>query len=262
MAQLLDPVHIASHIRAVTPDEVDFYREHGWVKLKGLVSAELTSELLRTGNEWHDRHGKRGDEWLPMAQNSQVELFRSLVFSEVMGRNAQLLIDRTRLSTTDVGVRYRIDHFIRKPPGAPGVPYHQDTTEHGTDRGGELQFWLALTEARPEMGTMRFLSGVHREGPLGTVLRPDAQDLLQYYPRLTEHYPLTEAMHYQPGDATVHHGFMVHGSAPNRSDRPRMSYIMSFTPADSRWWNGKVGNWGSERTALSDAANPVIYPLA
>jgi hypothetical protein len=69
-------------------------------------------------------------------------------------------------------------------------------------------------------------------------------------------------MSYQPGDATVHHGFMPHGSEGNRTDRERLSYIVSYTPADSRWWNGTVGNWGSQRLQLNDDKNPVVYPVA
>ena len=32
---------------------------------------------------------------------------------------------------------------ITKGPGGKGATYHQDSSEHGSDRVGELQFWLA-----------------------------------------------------------------------------------------------------------------------
>jgi ectoine hydroxylase-related dioxygenase (phytanoyl-CoA dioxygenase family) len=125
---------------------------------------------------------------------------------------------------------------------------------------GELQFWLALDEVTPEMGAMRFLSGVHREGPLGAgAIGAPGEDLLAQYPKLCDVYEFSPPFHYRPGDATVHHGYMVHGAPPNLSDRPRCSYIFSYTPADTRWWNGRVRNWGSERKTLSDDSNPVVY---
>ena len=52
----------------------------------------------------------------------------------------------------------RQDVMITKPPGQPASPdgagagYHQDAPEHGSDRVGELQFWLALVEITPDMG--------------------------------------------------------------------------------------------------------------
>jgi ectoine hydroxylase-related dioxygenase (phytanoyl-CoA dioxygenase family) len=191
-----------------------------------------------------------------------VEPFRWLVFGEGMGRNAHRLLNRKRLTDSEVPLRYRADHFIIRPPqGGPGTPYHQDSAEHGTDRVGELQFWLALDEVTPEMGAMRFLSGAHREGPLGAgAIASGAGDLLAQYPKLAELYEFSPPFHYQPGDATVHHGYMIHGAPPNVSDKPRCSYILSYTPADTRWWNGAVGNWGSDRKTLGDEANPVVYP--
>jgi hypothetical protein len=256
----IDPARIAEHVREVTDAELAFYREHGWVKLPGLISRELAAELLAAGLRWHERNERRTNEWLSMAR-AEVEPFRSLVFSERMGRNAQILMDHARLTGADAAVRYRTDHFVSREPGANGTGYHQDSTEHGTDRCGDQQFWIALAECTPEMGTMRFCDGVHREGPLGSAFAEQV-DQLKSHPRLTELYPLTEALGYQPGDATVHHGFMIHGSEANRSDRTRYSAIISYVPATTRWWNGSVGNWGAQRKLLSDEKNPVIWPPA
>jgi hypothetical protein len=262
MLATIDPSLVATHVRAVTDDELAFYREHGWVMLKGLISPELAGAMLEAGLRWHEQNQRRPNEWISMAAHAELEPFKSLVFSDIMLRNAQKLIDRARLAGVDAAIRYRTDHFVSREPNAGGTSYHQDSTEHGTDRCGDQQFWVALAECTPEMGTMRFTDGVHREGPLGSVFRPGDEDLLKRYPRLTELYPLTEPMSYQPGDATVHHGFMIHGSEPNRSARPRYSSIISYVPADTRWWNGKVGNWGSQRVELTEERNRVVWPRA
>ncbi len=255
MAQGWDVAEIAANIREVTADEVAFYEQNGWVKLDGLITPELTAELMRVGLETGDRPGA----WESMAAAPGIEPFRTMVFGERMARNAARLVNRRRLTDTDIGLRYRNDHLVRRDRGEQhGTPYHQDSAEHGSDRIGELQFWLALEEVTPEMGAMRFLSGVHREGPLGSgALSP--QDLLVQYPKLMDLYEMSPPFHYRPGDATVHHGYMVHGAPPNSTDRPRWSYIFSYTPADTRWWNGVMKNWGSERRTLSDEQNPIVY---
>lgn len=247
---------ISAHIREVTDDEVAFYQENGWVKLDRLVAPEFAAELLRVGVDASD--DPRG--WNALALDPGTEPFRSMVFGDRMGRNAAQLVNRGRLTDAEVPLRYRADHFVRRDPGdGNGTPYHQDSAEHGSDRVGELQFWLALDEVTPEMGAMRFLTGVHREGPLGAGAL-GRNDLLVQYPKLAQLYELSPPFHYQPGDATVHHGYMVHGAPPNTSDKPRWSYIFSYTPADTRWWNGEVRNWGSERQPLQDEKNPIAYP--
>jgi ectoine hydroxylase-related dioxygenase (phytanoyl-CoA dioxygenase family) len=66
-------------------------------------------------------------------------------------------------------------------------------------------------------------------------------------------------MEYKLGDATVHHGYTAHGTLPNTTDRPRLSYIVSYTPADCRWWDGEVRNAGAERRTLDDERHPIVY---
>ena len=143
-------------------------------------------------------------------------------------------------------------------PGDPGATYHQDSSEHGSDRVGELQFWLALAEVTAEMSAMRFVNRSHREGPLGSVFNDDRGDLLEQFPLLTSELGLSDPFHYQPGDCTVHHGYTVHGGPKNTTDKPRWSYLFSYAPTDTRYWNGSARNWGSERKRLGDADNPIV----
>ena len=88
----------------------------------------------------------RPDVHLALAEDAEPYL--SVMFSERMSHNAMRLVNKKRLKGVDVALRYRID----KPPGAGGSIYHQDSAEHGSDRGGELQFLLAREEVTPEMG--------------------------------------------------------------------------------------------------------------
>ena len=60
-----------------------------------------------------------------------------------MTNNATRLVDRKRLKGVDIPLRHRVDILNTRPPGGKGATYHQDSSEHGSDRVGELQFWLA-----------------------------------------------------------------------------------------------------------------------
>jgi hypothetical protein len=244
---------VDAHIREITDEEIAFYEEHGWVKLERLVSPELADELRRVvvalPPQERQRLAKKG-----------VEPFRALMFSATMGQNAQRLANRRRFTDRAIALRYRTDLIASKAPGGAPTKYHQDSAEHGSDRVGEMQFWLALVEITPEMGAMRFLSGIQREGPLGSCFNKDAGDVLEQYPNLLDLYPLSAPLHYQPGDATVHHGYMLHGAPTNATERERLAYLFSYVPADTRWWGGHTGNSGSERVLLSDEEYPVIAP--
>ena len=263
MGQAMTEREIEAVLREVTDEEVAFYQEYGWVAMRQLVAPEFATELLRVGQEWRERNSTETGSSKPtvgLALEEGAEPFRSFMFSERMSRNATRLVNRKRLKGVDVPLRYRIDIVILKSPGAAGSTYHQDSSEHGSDRVGELQFWLALAEVTPEMGAMRFVSRSHREGPLGSVFKDDQGNLLEQYPNLTSVLELSPPFHYEPGDCTVHHGYTVHGGPPNSTDKSRWSYLFSYSPSDTRYWNGTAANWGSERKRLSDPDNPIVPP--
>ena len=162
-----------------------------------------------------------------------------------------------KITTDDVTVdvlelvsRVRCKRYQRKSEHVPPVC---------SDRVGELQSWLALAEVSAEMGAMRFVSRSHREGPLGSVFNDDQGNLLEQFPNLTSVLELSPPFHYQPGDCTVHHGYTVHGGPDNTTNKPRWSYLFSYAPADTRYWNGTARNWGSERKRLIDGDNPIAH---
>lgn len=243
---------LAAHVRDVTPDEVAHYVEHGWVMLRELVSRELADEMLEAADlalpqPVEKSMGNRTRQ--PLAPEG-VEPFRTIAFSRQMGQVAKTLINRARLSDADVPIQYHSDTLWCKVPGAWGTGYHQDDAVRPGDRPGVFNMWMALDEVTPEMGALRFLTGVHREGPLGNVRFPELdpsldeesrralseRGVLNFYPKLEQIYEWSPPFHYQPGDATVHHGWMIHGGPKNTTDRQRWGYILEYMPADTEFF--------------------------
>jgi ectoine hydroxylase-related dioxygenase (phytanoyl-CoA dioxygenase family) len=266
-------------MREITDDELASYEEHGWVMLRELIPRALAAELLAAAQELREtvrsatdfeetEHGRRvrTDDYVAFeasfaetfpsfqARKIRIDPFHSLTFSKAAGRTAQRIMNRSRLTGEPVGVRYLEDALLYKPPGEPDVDafkqgYHQDQPTFGVDRGGGFNLWIAIDEVRPEQGAMRFLTGSHREGALGP-----AGGLLARYPKLLDVYELSPPFHYQPGDATVHNSYLIHGTPPNRTDKPRWSYVPTYIPADCEMTEDTgVGLEGAERF-------PLVYP--
>jgi hypothetical protein len=245
--------------RDVTGEEIAFYRENGWAKLPCLIDPNRAREVLAACKDLLaemeeaiasgsskisiGKHGERqyladdlGAAWFPFlltVRHIRREPFRSLALDPSLGRVAYRMIDRARLGAAQVPVALSDANLLVKfPAGAEcskATRYHQDNAaDIGMDRVGHVNMWIALEEVTPEQGTMRFLSGSHREGPLGK----HRDTMLEEYPALTEMYPWSEPLHYMPGDATVQHDFTIHGAPENMTDRIRWGFVCSYIAAD------------------------------
>lgn len=231
--------------RAVTDAEIAHYAEHGWAKLPGFLSSDLTAGLLAMAQARMGSDGK-GNAVSPYSQpffNPEATegpadpALRPLI--DGIGRNARALMQRD----PRIQARYFGDFFAAKlpvgqktaHPGAGATYFHQDFTNWALDRSGGMTFWIALADLAPESGTMSFLSGSHRFGALGHYKAYGDGDLLDDFPELRTRCPRSEPMRYAAGDATVHSNLMVHGAGENRTADPRWAYIVTANPSDVRW---------------------------
>jgi ectoine hydroxylase-related dioxygenase (phytanoyl-CoA dioxygenase family) len=239
-------------IRAITDDEIASFNENGWVRLNGLLSPELVSDLfegahtlMTTPDDGTEAPASIESKAQKVAGLKQVlnlgawrdrrylaaeglEPFSSIALSSRLGRNVQQLMNR------EVGIHYRTDYIALKMPlgesGSDRTAWHQDIAFMPHDRAGTVNLWIALTEVTPERGSLRFLTGSHREGLVGW-----AEDLSVERPDLFERYEMSPPLHLQAGDATIHHSYTIHGAPANETEDPRWTYIISYFPTDVRY---------------------------
>jgi ectoine hydroxylase-related dioxygenase (phytanoyl-CoA dioxygenase family) len=116
------------------------------------------------------------------------------------------------------------------------VSWHQDNTYFGHEPCEVLSVWLALSPSRPESGSMRFLPGSQRLGQLP--VRYDVQDNnLLSSGQVTDHdfsdfAPVATSL--EPGEASIHHAFLVHGSPPNKAADRRLGITFVYHPPSLR----------------------------
>jgi len=111
------------------------------------------------------------------------------------------------------------------------VSWHQDNTYFGHDPCEVLTVWLAITPATDKSGCMEFLAGTHRLGQLA-LRPPDATSgNLLSSGQTSDIEPSAYdpvAVELRPGEASVHHAFLVHGSRPNRADHRRLGIALIY----------------------------------
>jgi hypothetical protein len=181
------------------------------------------------GDEGVITDNKKWIEWRGAVRAAHDPVFGRAALSAIMGRNMRRLLGR------DKPMRVYHDMLVCKLPDTISMPTecHQDSVSFPLDRHA-LTVWIALDEVTPDQGPVRFYSGPHRCGIHGRGAPDRSSDLLDEYPDLAR-FALPPAHHLWPGDATVHHGLVVHGAGANQTSRPRWSFIVCYFPSDARY---------------------------
>jgi non-heme Fe2+,alpha-ketoglutarate-dependent halogenase len=117
-----------------------------------------------------------------------------------------------------------------KPPRDPGyASWHQDSVYSGLHLTPSTSAWIALTPSHPANGCMRVIPGSHKSGLLNHTNVQDDSNLLRRGERIVavdESRAVDVVL--QPGEMSLHHSTIVHGSNRNTSDEPRIGFIVRF----------------------------------
>jgi hypothetical protein len=125
------------------------------------------------------------------------------------------------------------------PDDGVSFAWHQDASNrrHGSElwrdldgRGSFVQLGLAVDPMGPENGGLAFVPGSHR---LGFVADPATGALPLPPPAPSE----VVSPELEAGDLVAFGPFVIHGSEPNRSDRPRRLFLQGYALPGA---NGRV----------------------
>jgi len=149
------------------------------------------------------------------------EVLRNSAMTEVLG---DLLGPDTTLLTSKLNTK--------APGGGRAVEWHQDWAFYPHTNDDLLAFGLMLEDVGPENGPLMVVPGTHRgpilshhaNGVFAGAIDPD--DSLFERDRIVT---LTG----KAGSMTVHHARLLHGSAPNMSDRARKILFYEIAKADA-----------------------------
>ena len=123
-------------------------------------------------------------------------------------------------------------NFFIKEASHPGfVSWHQDATYWGLSSPDVVTAWVALTPSTVESGCMKVVPGTH----LKQLEHKDSfheKNLLTRGQEVAAEVNEADAVNVvlQPGELSLHHVLLVHGSEPNRAALPRIGYAIRYIP--------------------------------
>jgi hypothetical protein len=126
--------------------------------------------------------------------------------------------------------------FFTKDARSPGfVSWHQDATYWGLSEPDVVTAWVAFTESTTSNGNMRVVPGSHRAPlPHADTFHPD--NLLSRGQEVTVEVDESHAADIvlRPGEMSLHHVLIVHGSGANPSDDRRIGFAIRYIPTRVR----------------------------
>lgn len=122
--------------------------------------------------------------------------------------------------------------FVKEPASKGFVSFHQDFTYMGFEPHEGVTAWLALTPSTVETGCMQMIPATHREGLMHHHDTFGEDNLLtrgQVVEDIDESTAISIEL--QPGQMSLHHPRVVHGSLPNRGSERRIGFaIQAYIP--------------------------------
>ena len=118
------------------------------------------------------------------------------------------------------------------------VSWHQDGTYWGLSSPDVVTAWVALTPSVPENGCMQVVPGTHRAQVEHVDTFADANLLsrgqeIRVQVRPEEVVPVV----LRPGQMSLHHVLIFHGSEPNHADYRRVGFAIRYIPTHVRQIN-------------------------
>ncbi len=131
--------------------------------------------------------------------------------------------------------------FTKQPGDGTYVSWHQDATYWGLSKPDVVTAWIAFTPSVPLSGNMRVVPGTH----LTQLKHNDTfveSNLLSRGQEVEAKVDEKDAVDItlQPGQMSLHHVLLVHGSEPNKASWPRVGFAVRYVPTYVRQLNGEI----------------------
>jgi ectoine hydroxylase-related dioxygenase (phytanoyl-CoA dioxygenase family) len=221
---------------ALTPAEIEHYRERGYVIPRYRLPPELLTRLRAALDGLLASYTDVAPEdlanphMLPPTEGPETNAFMQAARQpEILDMLEQLLGPDLILWITRVLCK----------PAAKGreVPWHQDGEYWPMRPLATCSVWIALDPVSTENGCMRFIPGSHKQESLYRHHTSDRKDLVLNLELDQDQFDERQAVNVEleRGQMSLHDVRLIHGSLANTSGRRRAALIMRYMPATSHY---------------------------
>jgi len=219
-----------SSIPGLSPEQRAFYADHGYFFPVSLFGPEETAGLRRCFEDYVGRYAARLSALLQRDRRiylSDTHLFLHWVYRLV---SHPPVLDAVECLIGPNILVWGAQWFPKLPGDRAYVSWHQDGTYWGLHPPNVTTAWIALSESNPGNGCMRVVPGTQKtpQLPQRETYAPD--NMLSRGQEIAVEVDEAQAVDLilRPGEMSLHHIAIVHGSGPNNSSQARIGLAVRY----------------------------------
>ena len=211
--------------RVLTKLQIEQYHDEGFISPIRVISEQ---EALSIKDELEQVEKEFPEE---INSESRNNLHLSFAFLDALAHN-KIIVDAIEdLIGPDISLWASV-MFIKEPSSKQYVSWHQDATYMGLDSLDFPTPWIALSPSNIETGCMTMIAGSHKtkiQNHEDTFAENNILTRGQVIQDVDESKAVDLIL--QPGEMSIHHGAVIHGSQPNNSNQRRIGFsLQSYMP--------------------------------
>ena len=210
----------------LTPDQIAQYREKGYV----VPDFRLPKETLESIRRDHDRLLAANPAF---RDNCSALLSHDMSFLNY-ARNDDILDMVEQRIGPDIAL-WNMSFFAKPALNGKKTPFHQDGEYWPVRPLATCTVWIAVDDATTENGCLQFIPGSHKDKRLMKHEQKNDPALTLQQELLPGEFDeaAAENLVLDAGQISLHDVFLAHGSAVNRSDKPRRGMTLRLMPTTS-----------------------------
>ena len=211
--------------KLLTQQQIDQYHEDGYTFPIRVMSESDALELRRRIEAVEKAQGG------PLQRNIGAKAHLLFTWLADVVRNTKIVDAVEDLYGPDL-LCWTSSFFLKDARTPSFVSWHQDSTYWGLDRPDIVTAWLAITPATRANGAMQFMPRSHTVEQIPHRDTFDKNNMLTRGQEVAVEVDESKAVHVvlEPGEISLHHVRLVHGSPPNPSDDRRMGFAIRYIP--------------------------------
>jgi len=227
---------------SLTPAEVVRYERDGYLAPLAALTPDESARFRAAYDGYEADLGARLASTPPAVQQSLFsETHVSLPWVNALATRPAVLDAVASLLGPDLLI-WNTRWFAKQPGTRTYITWHQDAFYWGLEPPLVCTAWLALSRSDEANGCLRVVPGSHRGVllPHQDTFAPD--NALSRGQEIAVAVDEREARNLvlEPGQMSIHHVGIVHGSKPNTSDEPRIGLAVRYVAPEVRQSGSRV----------------------